>query len=414
MAEDISASQQSSWTAPAERSGDGAFGRTSGNRIWQSVSGVQKRRGAALPAAVHDAALFALLFGFILTRYSVTAATNSAVEWDTTARITTGLGYRDNVLRSSVASVGSAFFNTAADVSFLRLTDSGAYLTVFVLGDDTRYFDAPEVNYEQFFSGTVQAVTPVGVRDELGGQCTFLYQHQVLDVSETEALPTRLLVEGYNLALRPHWKRTLGGGWAGQIEVLGLRQLYDQDLDDCWELGGRASAIRRYGSRSEFAAGYLVKQLRYDTREQFDSFGVALPGTSLDYWQHELAAQWRHHWDEARHWRTTTKLGYLISRDNGSGYFDYDRVLLSQQWRWSGGNWEIKATARGGWYFYHNQIVGTEERERSYAAVELRGERRLGKQWLLYVAAEREWNFSNDPLDEYRDWMATAGAGVEF
>lgn len=354
------------------------------------------------------------MFLTVIIPFNSVAATNSAVEWDTTARVTTGFGYHDNVLRTSIAPENSAFFNTAADVSFLRLADSGAHFTLFVLGDDVRYFDAPSVNYEQFFSGTAQVTTPLGLRDEVGGQCTYLYQHQVLDVSETEATRTRLLVDGHSLALRPHWKHTFGGGWAAQVEFIGQRQLYDGDLDDHWEMGGRLSAIRRYGHRSEFSLGYQLKQLRYDTREQFDPSGGALLGTTLRYWQHELATQWRHHWDEARRWRSTSKLGYQISRDNGSGYFDYGRVLFSQQVRWSAAPWEIKATGRFGWYLYDTQLVGAENRERSYAAIDLRGERRLGKHWLIYVSAEREWNFSNDPLDEYRDWTGSVGVGVEF
>ena len=57
-------------------------------------------------------------------------------------------------MRSSVAPESSAFFNVSADASFIRFAESGAYLSFFVLGDDTQYFDAPSVNYEQFFSGT--------------------------------------------------------------------------------------------------------------------------------------------------------------------------------------------------------------------------------------------------------------------
>jgi len=259
--------------------------------------------------------------------------------WDTSVRATTGFGYRDNVLRSSVAPESSAFFNSSADASFLRLAPSGAYLSFFVLGDDTRYFDAPSVNYEQFFSGTAQAVTPVGTSEELGGQFNYLYQHQVLDVSETEAVLTRMLVDGHSYTLRPYWKHTLRPGWAVQLEGSGLRQLYGGDLSDYWEAAGRLSLIRTYGHRSELSIGYQSKHILYDTREQYDKAGVAIPGTSLVYWQNEAGAQWRHYWDNARHWRTTSKFSYMFNRDNGSGYFDYDRLLFSQQLRWvAGGN----------------------------------------------------------------------------
>lgn len=354
-----------------------------------------------------------LLIGTCWRGDLLSAATNSSA-WDVSARFNTGWGYRDNVLRTSIAPENSAFLNTSGDVSLLRLADNGAHFTVFLLGDDTRYLDAASVQYEQFFSSTAQGVAPVGAHDELGGQLTYLYQHQVLDVSETEALRTRLLVDGHGTSIRPHWKHFLGSGWAAQLEVAASRQMYDGDLDDYWDFGSRLSVLRSYGYRSEFSLGYQLKQLRYDTREQFDSSGLALSGTALRYWQQELALQWRQHWDEARHWRTTTKGSYLTSADNGSGYFDYQRFLFSQQLRWSTATWEIKANARGGWYFYRRQWVGLERRERSYAVIDLRVERRVGKHWVIYAGAEREWNFSNDPLDEYRDWTASAGAGVEF
>jgi len=334
--------------------------------------------------------------------------------WDTSVRATTGLGYRDNVLRSSVTSESSGFFVSSADATFMRLSETGAHFTLFLLGEDTRYFDAPSVDYEQFFSGTAQGAMPLGAADEVGGQFNYLYQHQVLDVSETEATLTRVLVDGNSFTLRPHWKHTLGGGWAVQLEGGALRQLYEGELDDYWEAGGRLSVIRSYGHRSELSLGYQSKHLLYDTREESDEFGDEIPGTSLVYWQNEMGTQWRHHWDKARRWRTTSKLSYMFNRDNGSGYFDYDRVLFGQQLRWAAGGWDIKANGRFGWYFYKTQQIGDEDRERSYAALDLRVERRLGKYWLLYAVVEREWNDSNDPVDEYNDWMAGAGIGLEF
>jgi hypothetical protein len=402
------------WTAPAERSGDGAFGHARRTRIGAGRYLLGKRRGASLPAAVQKAARLTSLLVLFSSFDAAVAATNSSAVWDNSARVTTGFGYRDNVMRTSVAPESSGFFNISADASFIRFAESGAYLTFFILGDHTQYFDAPAVGYEQFFSGTALAVKPLGMQDELGGQFSYLYQHQVLDVSETEATLTRMLVDGHTGSLRPHWKHKFSPGWAVQLEVEGLRQLYGEDLSDYWQTATRLSVIHNYGHRSELAIGYQPKHIWYDDREQFDPAGVALPGTELFYWQHEIGAQWRHHWDEARRWRTTTRLSYLFSRDNGSGYFDYDRLLFSEQLRWANPLWEIKAGARFGWYYYPVQTVGNEHRERTYTTLEARVERRLGKRWLLYAVAEREWSFSNDPLEEYNDWMAGGGVGVEF
>lgn len=375
----------------------------------------RNRKRGAIPAWRALALRFSWLLLF-LAQSAAAASTNLSpvAVWDVSARVTAGLGYRDNVLCSSLATENSGFFLSTADATFIRLSESGSYLAFYLLGEDTRYFDAPSVDYEQFFSGTAQFTTPAGERNELGVEASYLYQHQILDVSETEASLRRVLVDGHSITLHPHWKHTLGSNWAILLEGMGFRQTFESELDDYWDGSGRLSLIRTYGNRSEVAVGYQALLRCFDTREQFDEFGVMVPDTSLYYWQHEIGGRWRHYWDEARHWRTTSKLSCMFNRDNGSGYFDYDRLLFTEQLRWSAGNWEIKAGARFGWYFYKVQQIGGDDRERAYVVLDFRVERRLGKHWLIYAAAEREWDTSNDPLDEYDDWMAGGGIGVEF
>lgn len=361
-------------------------------------------------------ATFLLLLALCATHPASAEPTNRSpiAVWDGTARGTVGVGYRDNVLRTAVAPESSGFFITTADASLMRLSETGSQLLLLVVGEDVRYFDSPSVSKEQVFSGTVQGAVPLGVQDELGAMLQYLYQNQVVDASETEADLRRLLVEGHGITFRPQWKHTLRPGWILQLEASMDRQLYAADLDDFWEGAGRLSLIHKYGRRSEWSVSFQSKHRRYDSREQFDSSGVAIPGTSLVYWRPEVSGQWRHYWDEGRHWRTTTKAGLLLNRDNGPGYFDYDRAQFAEQLRWSRSGWEVSAQARFGWYFYHEQRIGGELRDRSYVLLDLRVERRLGKHWLLHAAAEREWNFSNDPLDDYTDWMVNGGVGIEF
>lgn len=123
--------------------------------------------------------------------------------WDASAQISTAIGYRNNVLRSSIKNENSAFFLTAAEASLIWFSDSGALFMLYIFGDDTRYFDAPSVNYEQLFSGTAHLSKPVGVRDEVGVAASYVYQHQILDASATELDLRRVLVLGHSAALRP-------------------------------------------------------------------------------------------------------------------------------------------------------------------------------------------------------------------
>jgi hypothetical protein len=335
--------------------------------------------------------------------------------WDTVVRVTAGGGYRDNVLLTSVAPESSSFFMASADAFVSRLSESGSQFTAFALGEETHYFDAPSVDNEQLVSANAQYTTPLGAREEVGAELQYLYQNAVLDVSETEVTLRRLLVKGHGFTLQPTWTHELEPDLDVKLEATALRQIYHtEDLDDFWEAAGRFSLVNSYGNKSDISLGYRSLHRFYDTRNQYDATGKHIPDTSLVYWQQEVGCQWRHYWDRGRHWRTTTKAGPMFSRDNGSGYFDYDRFQLSEQLRWGNDRWDIKAQARCGWYLYDMQRIGNYRRQRSYYEVDFRVERRLGKYLLLYAAARREWNMSNDPLEEYNDWIASAGLGTEF
>ena len=335
------------------------------------------------------------------------------VVWDQSAQVNVGVGYHDNVLRSSIAPEGSGYVRSSADASLIRLTSADRLFVLFLLGEDTRYFEGP-VNYEQFISATAQYSSPAGGRSEFGADLDYLYQHQIFDASETEADLYRILVLGHRLAMNSHWQYALNPEWSAKVAGSVIRQLYDGDLDDFREESGRLSIVRAYGYRSEASLGYRLAWRYYDSRNRFDRIGVALPGTSLFYTQQEVSGEWKHRFDEAGKWRFSSKAGYMCNVDNGSGYFDYDRVLFRQQLRWNSGAWDIKATARYGWYRYAVQQVGSVRRERWYAAVSMRTERRIGTHWRIYAVAEQERDESNDPRDNYDDWYVETGLGYEF
>jgi hypothetical protein len=248
----------------------------------------------------------------------------------------------------------------------------------------------------------------------LGIELNALYQNQVMDVSETETNLTRLLVEGVGISLKPKWNHTFGPGWEIRLEAVGGQQIYWGEVDSYWEAGSKLTLGRTYGHKSELSINFQSLHWLYDDREQTDLQGQSVPGTSLAFWRPEVFGQWRHNWDAKRCWTTTTKVGWLRNQDNGSGYWNYDRVGLGQKVRWRQDGWEIAAGARFGWYLYHEQSVGNEHRERSFVILDLRVERRLGKHLFVYASAESEWNWSNESLDQYSDWTAGAGLGVEF
>lgn len=336
------------------------------------------------------------------------------VVYDGITQVSTSMGYRDNILLSSITQESSLFFQTVLDTSLLRMSESGAFLMLYLLAEDTRYFNAPSVNYEQLISASAQYTTPVGDRDKIGLQTDYLYLHQIFDASETETDLRSILAEGHSITLRPHWEHTFGGGWTAQLEAEALRQTYKEELDDYSEGSGQMSLMYSYGNRSEASIDWQHSARTYDTREQYDRAGLPVANTELHFRQNLFVTRWRHNWDKKRHWQTTTRFSYLFNRDNGSGYFDYDRQLLRQQVRWTQNDWSINANVDFGQYLYSTQKIGDDRRERSYTAVDMLVERQLGEHWRIQLAAEHEWNHSNDPLDTFRTWTASTGITYEF
>lgn len=343
----------------------------------------------------------------------VTNASPIAV-WDYTAEISTALGYKDNVLYSSIASESSGFILSSIDASLMRLSETEAYLMLYMYGEDYRYFDAPSVEYEQFLSLTAQYVQPVGDKNQWGALASYLYQHQIFDASETQLNQRRLLVLGHSASFAPHWKHSFNDSWSTRLEGSAFRQMYEVELDNYSEGRAQLNAMYDYGHRSQASFGYEFLNRHYDTREQFDSGGVIISNTDLTFQQHECAAHLKHSFDKNRHWRSSSHISYMLNADNGSGYFDYSRLLFRQQLRFKKGLWDIKTNARFGKYLYDLQTINNETRKRSYAMIDLIVERRLNKYWRIFASAEHEWNMSNDPLDEYKAWFARSGVTYEF
>src|SRR5690349_15596552 len=70
--------------------------------------------------------------------------------WDKSISLRGALGYKDNVLLSSTQEDGSPFWQSALDVTLMRLSlDQGPNLTFFLSGEDRRYFSAGQIDKEQ-------------------------------------------------------------------------------------------------------------------------------------------------------------------------------------------------------------------------------------------------------------------------
>lgn len=361
----------------------------------------------------------ALLCLPVLLPLSIPAAQDSddqppIVVYDAFTSSSLSIGYENNILDSAVTTANDWFSRISADSSLLRMADSGSFLMLYLLAEDTRYLNTPEINYEQFISGAAEYAVPAGSDTEVGIQANYTYLHSILDASRTEVNMYRILVESHDISMSSYWRRTLSDHWAAQLEIEGRRQIYTETLDHFSEASAKAEIIYSYGNRSDVSIDWQSTVRQHDTRSQYNRDGTPRNGTDLLYYQNEISSRWRHHWDEQRNLQTTTRISARLNRDNGSGYYDYNRLMFRQQIQWEKNDWRLKITGGGSAYRYRIQQIDGSRISRSLLFIDTRVEKRLTPHWKIHVATRHEWNISNDPLDEYRGWTASVGTLFEF
>ena len=187
--------------------------------------------------------------------------------------------------------------------------------------EDARYWSATTVDHEDLAiaQGEWRRHWANGWQAALGLEG--IYLDQVVDLSVTETNREALPVRGWTLTARPGTRRELSGQTWLALELPVTRQLYDGTLDDFWELGPKVIVGHSLGDRIEASISYAFTHRGYDSEPGRDANGATITNAVRSVAQHDVVASWKHYWDGARRWRTTTKLGYRRSADNLSGVF---------------------------------------------------------------------------------------------
>jgi hypothetical protein len=337
--------------------------------------------------------------------------------WDKSITLRGAIGYKDNVLLSSTQEDASAFWQTALDITLMRLSlDQGPNLTFFLSGEDRRYFSAEEINKEQLLLTHLKLEQPFLEDWAASAVVQYLYADQVYDASATEQLIQTLPVKSHNIQFSPALKRILP--WDSELELKFIveRQYFNEPLDDYWELGPQLIYTKKYGHRSEAALSYTFDHRAYDVRQEVSLDFEFVPDTSLKFTQHEFELGINHSWDEKRRWRSRLRLLFEINDDGGTGYYDYNRYRLSKRFGYYGDDWEATIEGKIMHYDYKKQPVFEGEGIRSTWEYVLgaHGRKTLWKALGVFADFEHEIAQSNYALEEYTVTTVMSGVDWEF
>ncbi|MFN0067420.1 MAG: hypothetical protein ACKVYV_07255 [Limisphaerales bacterium] len=362
------------------------------------------------------AARTAILPWLAATLLPARAAEEPAAEatvWLPEVSLRTFTGYRDNVLLSTVAPIGSPLGGLAADASWLGVGPDHSQYTLLATGEYTHFF-AADLDPEALALLQAAFKRDAGRWGSFGLGADYVFQDSVFDVSTTEANLTTVDATGHTLTARPAAGLDLHRELRLDAEVEVVRQLFSEPLDDDWEGGMRLKLKWTPAPRSTVTLGGRLRERVFDNRLALDAEGFALD-EGLVMHAREVETEWRQGWDAGRRWRTQLRLSLGGNEDNGGGYFDFTRYGARAIARYDAAPWSLRAECRAWYYDYPTQTIsgtGSALRRIIEVAAVARAEYRLGDGWSAYVEYVREETDDNTPASDYT--VNTGMLGLQY
>jgi hypothetical protein len=343
--------------------------------------------------------------------------------WDEQVNVSSGVGYKDNVLLSAFNPRGSAFAVNGLDLMVLRLPMDGWKVVGAIVGDDTRYWHDVGVDREDSWISSLRVERELPAGWLAGLEARGLYEHEVLNVTTPEGSPTNDLVDGYGITVQPSIRKDLfTDGWL-KIEFPATRWLFQAPLDNYWELGPVATAGYNFGKRAYVTASYGANWQKHDQWLNSDEFGLRAVPPLLEIFQQQAELAWHQYWDARRRWHSSTRAIFTDKQDNGSGYFNYHQFQAIEELSWQNEDWMIKVGAQIAYSDYPVQTtyeLGPLLYQNLWD-LSLEMERRIGKSLKGFAKLEYQRELSNESdsnkqygVDDFQATTVSGGLRLEF
>lgn len=325
--------------------------------------------------------------------------------WNVITGLETSVGYKDNLLLSSVADEQSAFARGEVEVSLLRLWVPRLHYSAFLTAERTHYFSGRSFDHDANAWLSTEAGYKFSDRWKVTLPVTGYYSDDVFDVSETEAERAVAEFEVWGGMVGPTLRmQVLRRGWV-EVQAQGERKRYDDGANDSRIGEGRLRVGWKFG-RMELILSGGRRWRDFDHRAQYSSSGRERIGTILKVEEREAEIRGNVQWDQDEAWSTSTRVRLMDYRDNGTGYFDFRRGRLAQVLVWKREPWMLRVEGSADRQEYLVQTLGVgispPARIRENFAAEVRVERRISARWTAVGEYAWERSRSNDRVASYR------------
>lgn len=333
--------------------------------------------------------------------------------WEGSAKLSAGVGYRDNVLLSPSDPKGGGFLLGGLESSLLRLSER-LDLTFFLDIEHLEFDrDLPSDTFASFYSlGSIDVTGDKTINIATRA----LWIDQVVEVATRAGTDERMRIRSSGVDLIPSLRKDWANSIFSETFLLVSRTMSQEDeVSDYWEVGPRISAGWS-PANSELTLSLAYFERHFDDRRAFTAEGVPLENTQVKFRRVDSGAAFRHEWGENRQWHSNSWLGLEFNRDNETDYFSYNRIRASQQISYQLEAWEFAASIRYSHYSYEVQRTSPDgpRRRRELWGGSLEIRRDLTSQLEVFGRYERDAANSNDRADVYEMNTWTVGLGWQF
>ena len=336
--------------------------------------------------------------------------------WDKQINLSSGVGYKDNVLLSSYNPRGSQFFINGLDLVVLRVPLDGWQVVGSLVGDDIRYWQRVGTNSEDSIIASLRVQREMSHGWRAGMEVRGTYEKEVLDISTSQALPTTALVDGYGYTLQPSLRKDFDPGFWLQLEVPVSHWFFQAPLDEYWEYGPVVTVGHDFGKAADVTLSFGESYQPHAKWVALDQYGRPLRH-SLELDQQRVELAWQQYWDSHHYLRSSTRLVFAFKQDNGGGYFNYYQYQAVQDLRWQTDNWLVKGSFQLAYEIYPVQGIGILNGEilgRDLLNLSLEAERRIYRGLKVFGNWEYQQAHSNEAASA-GDYLArTISFGLRY
>ena len=329
----------------------------------------------------------------------------AAKQWSTEITVQGMAGYDDNVLRGPFLEQVSLFYGGSIDAFLWRLPAEGKFdFYTYLLAEAVVYPDVAEIDQEIIVLSQSKLGKKVTDRLNLGTVFQYTYADQVYDVSVSELDRDTTTLRFQQWGGRLSVERIFAGDFRILLDYNFKRVNFDDPADDYTAPSLKLSLKRPLGDNSKMIFSYEWGGKDYDERRQRDESGNTIAAAALRWTWQEFVFDIRQKFGENGKFGNSTKIFWKINRDNGSGYYNFDRFGVKEKVRYEFGKFELEFSAKVSRYEYDVQTVSSVDDtlySRTDLSAKVRISRKIGEKFNFYGEYAWEQSLSMRSRDAY-------------